>query len=102
MRDKIDPDEPDAVTALRLVTVYCDGSTTLLSRTHRYVVGDFDGHHAQKFIPHVDMDDQMERACHTPALLAEYDARHKDGGSPGFPGWDAVFDYLEKHPEVLE
>ncbi len=96
------PHEPDrtaadvpAVQALRLATVYCDGSTSLVSLAHRVVVADFDGEQPQPGIPHLDFHHRREQAG------KEYWRDEWAGDDEGFPGWLAVYDYIERHPRTL-
>ncbi|MBY0460681.1 MAG: hypothetical protein K2V38_25465 [Gemmataceae bacterium] len=94
--DRAGGDVPE-VQALRLVTVYCDGSTSMVSIAHRVVVADFDGEHPQVGIPHLDFDHRHEQQAGQ-----EYWRDEWAGEDEGFPGWAAVFDYIERHPNALE
>jgi len=98
------PREPDraaadvpAVLALRLVTLHCDGSTSLVSLAHRVVVADFDGKHPQAGIPHLDFHHQREQQAGR-----EYWPGEWTGEDAGFPGWPAVYDFIERHPHALD
>lgn len=74
--------------ALRLVTIYGDETTSLVSLTHRVVIADFDRDQPQAGIPH----------CY---LFKIEDGIYGDEENEGFPGWDEVFDYICAHPELL-
>jgi len=94
--DRAAADVPE-VQALRLVTVYCDGSTTLVSLAHRVVVADFDGEHPQAGIPHLDFHHRREQQAGQ-----EYWRDEWAGDDEGFPGWPAGYDYIERHPRTLD
>ncbi len=79
---------------LKLATIYSDESTTLVSLTHRIVIADWDGDNPQKNIPHVHITTAEEQAAGE-TYFGEYNAE-----TDGFPGWPAIFDYLEAHPEL--
>ena len=82
---------PEAITALRLITVSCDGSTSLVSLTHRNVL--VDGRFTtDSDVPHLDMTSDLENQIVT-ELGQQYDG--------SWPGWDAIYAYIECHPEVL-
>lgn len=93
--DRAAADVP-AVQALRLVTVYSDGSTSLVSLAHRVVVADFDGEQPQAGIPHLDFHHQLEQQAGR-----EYWRDRWAGDGEGFPGWPAVYDFIERHPRSL-
>jgi hypothetical protein len=82
--------------ALRLVTIYGDESTTLVSLAHKVIIADFDGRQPQYGIPHLDLDQSLERE-----MGQAYWAEDWKGDEEGFPGWPAVFAYIQAHPEVL-
>lgn len=94
--DRAAADVPE-VQALRLVTVYCDGSTSLVSLAHRVVVADFDGEHPQAGIPHLDFHHLREQQAGR-----EYWQGQWAGEDEGFPGWLAVFDFIDRHPNTLD
>lgn len=79
---------------LQLVAVVCDGSTSLVSRKHRIILAD-----AEKLaydataIPTVTLDENFEKAITQEVLHGEYEG--------SFPGWDALFTFLDQHPELL-
>lgn len=93
--DRAAADVPE-VHALRLVTVYCDGSTSLVSLVHRVVVADFDGEQPQVGIPHLDFHHQLEQQAGK-----EYWQDGWAGDGEGFLGWPAVYDCIERHPRRL-
>lgn len=85
------------IQALRLVTVYCDGGTSLVSLTHRVVVADFDGGEPQAGVPHLDLHHRLEQQ-----VGREYWGDGWAGDDEGFPGWPAVFDFIGRHPDALD
>jgi hypothetical protein len=83
---------PEPITALRLATIDADGSTTLVSVAHRFVLADAQKLSVPSDTPHLDMAADLERQI-TEAIGARYDG--------SWPGWDAVFTYIDSHPDVL-
>lgn len=94
MPDKTVRDIPEIVN-LRLVTVYSDETTSLVSLNHRVEIANFDGEEPQDGIPHLYITDEIEAAA--ARLNAGPDFVYNDD----FPGWDAVYDYIDRHPEIL-
>lgn len=96
------PDEKTVKTvpelvALKLATLYGDGSTTLVSLTHRVCIADFDAEVRQYGIPHLHVTTAIEDAAGKAYFGPEFDAEKE-----GWPGWEAIFQHLEKHPDLLE
>lgn len=83
---------PEPIAALRLATIDADGSTTLVSLAHQFVLADAKKLEAPRNTPHLDMTGDLERQI-TEAAGGQYDG--------SWPGWDAVFAFIESHPEVL-
>jgi hypothetical protein len=80
---------PEAIVALRLATIYADESTTLVSLAHRFVLADAENLSVPAGTPHLDMTEALERQITEAA-----------GGTNGnWPGWDAVFAYIDSHVE---
>jgi hypothetical protein len=75
---------------------HCDGSTSLVSLAHR-VVADFDGEHPQTGIPHLDFHHLREQQAGQ-----EYWRDEWAGDDEGFPGWLAVFDFIDRHPNTFD
>jgi hypothetical protein len=83
---------PVPIAALRLATIDADGSTTLVSLAHQFVLADAKRLTVPGNTPHLDMTKDLERQI-TEAAGEQYDG--------SWPGWDAVFAYIELHPEIL-
>ena len=83
---------PEPIAALRLATIDADGSTTLVSLTHQFVLADAKKLVVPRNTPHLDMTRDLERQ------ITEATGEHYDGS---WPDWDAVFAFIERHPEVL-
>lgn len=83
------------LAALRLVTIYGDGTTTLVSLTHQVVIADFDGDEPMDNIPHIRAGEFEVKAG-----KAYYGNGFNDQW--GWPGWPAIFKWLERHPSLLE
>jgi hypothetical protein len=83
---------PEPIVALRLATIDADGSTTLVSLAHQFVLADAKKLSVPRNTPHLDMTGELERQ------IIEAAGEQYDGS---WPGWDAVFAYIERHPEVL-
>jgi hypothetical protein len=87
-------DQTPEIVALRLATIYGDGSTTLVSLTHRVIICDFEGDCTHIGIPHLYLDGKIERLASEAYWGEKYDG--------DFPGWPAIFAYIERWPQLLD
>ena len=85
------------IKALRLVTIYGDESTSLVSLAHRVIIADFDGEEPQQGIPHLHLTQEIEQEAGI-----QYWGEDFKGEEEGFPGWPAIFEYLDARPSLLE
>jgi len=107
--DEYEPELADVpeLVALRLATVYCDGSTSLVSLAHRYVLmadnDDAGGEYANllDMVPHVRLTGEMEKAASDEYFNDPPAGDDDNDYEDGFPGWPAVCAYLDNHPEVF-
>jgi hypothetical protein len=83
---------PDAIKALRLITIYGDESTNLVSLAHRCILASDGMFTVDTSMPHLEITTELE------AQIATEDGQQYDDA---WPGWDAVFNFIERHPEVL-
>jgi hypothetical protein len=86
------------IQALKLCTVYCDGSTTLVSLALNTLLYDNgEGESPLNNTPHVYLitDDENK------ASDEWYGTEDGKADDNGFPGWPAIFHYLNNHPERL-
>ena len=86
----------DLLEKLRLATIYCDGSTTLVSLAHRAALAEFAGEQPQAGLPHLHLSAAVEQAA------GRAGDPGYDRGRDGWPGWDAIFDHLAAHPQLLD
>ena len=78
---------------LRLVAIYFDGSSDVVSLTHRCFIARIEGL-APADMPSV-FGPQIEAKAATEAGLPYRDE------NIDFPGWNVIFDYIDKHPECI-
>ncbi|MGH7175041.1 MAG: hypothetical protein ACREGR_01630 [Minisyncoccia bacterium] len=82
-RSEASVNDHPALRALRLVNVYCDGSYDLVSLTLGCVIAS--GGQCDLSVPTIELNDEVEVAI-AQAAGKEWD---------GFPGWEAVVEYLK-------
>lgn len=92
LRDTTPLAVPEPIAAVRLATIDADGSTTLVSLAHQFVLADAKKLSVPGNTPQLNMTEDLERQI-TEAAGEQYDG--------SWPGWDAVFAFIERHPEVL-
>lgn len=85
------------IAALKLITIYSDGSTALVSLTHRSIIADFEYDQPQHGISHLYLSSEMDDD------IGRYKfGREWNTDTMGFPGWEATFDFLIANPDILE
>ena len=103
MTEKLVKDFPE-LAELLLFTTFCDGEYDLHSLKLRTIIasGEIE---TDESVPNIRLSEHLGNVPHDEETWDSHETRAaiEAGLDPddGFPGWHAIYDYIEKHPLVL-
>ncbi len=101
-QDVCQPHTVPEIQFLNLCTVYCEGGTSLVSLAHKTVL--FSNDDEEVIMPgfsHVCLTEEDKEKVAKEWFDAHPSECDDECNDPDFPGWKAVFFYLDAHPEVI-